>query len=135
MTIEADRLSGRKVVLTQPGTGASDANRILGTAVAAHTTDRVETGAAIRAVEKHGEVRAAVAGIAIAIQHRGAAMDVVGIVSPGLAVAERNVGRGPEISVTPPTVGIVSSGGVLRVGLSGSHPDHEKTEKNHERLR
>jgi hypothetical protein len=72
-----------------------------------------------------------VADIAIAIQHDGA-MDVVEIVFPGLAVAERSVGRIPEIAVTSPTVGGVSALGVLLVGLSCSRSDQGKTDQRHE---
>ena len=89
------------VVLTKPSTETegSESDPILRTAVAARATDRVEASAARRAVGQHGEPGAgAVAGEAIAIQH-DIAMDVVKIVSPGLAVAERNVGRVPETSV------------------------------------
>ena len=102
MTIGAVLLPRRPVVLTKPGTVAErpESKPILGTAVAARATDRIEAVAARRAVDQHGEPgTGAVAGIAIAIQH-DVAMDVVETVSPILAVAESSVGRGPEISVT-----------------------------------
>ena len=115
MTIVAACNPRRPVVLTKPGTKAkgSEANPVLEAAVAARATDRVEASAARRAVDQHGKPgTGAVAGGAIASQH-GDAMDVVEIVSPGLTVAERNVGRIPEISVTSPTVGGVFVRGVL----------------------
>jgi hypothetical protein len=102
MTIGAVLLPRRPVVLTKPGTIAkgSEANPVLEAAVAPRATDRIETSTARRAVDQHGKLgTGAVAGIAIAIQH-DVAMDVMEIVFPGLAVTERSVGRGQEISVT-----------------------------------
>jgi hypothetical protein len=99
MTIDAVPLLLLPVVLTKPGTDASDATLILGTAVAARTTDRVEAGATRRAAYQHGELAAvAVADTAFVIHH--VLVDDVETVFPGLAVVERSVGRGPEISVT-----------------------------------
>jgi hypothetical protein len=124
--------SGAEVVLTKSGTRPQgSANRVLGTAVAAHTTPSDEAVAARRAVDQHREVAgAAVAGIAIAIEH-GAAMEVVEIDSPERVVAVRKVVRGPEISVTTPTVGGVSVLGVLFVGLGGSRTDYGGAEQEH----
>ena len=102
MTNEAVLTPRPPVVLTKPRTPAksSKTKPIFHAAVAARATDRGEPVATRRTVEQHGKKAAgAVAGIAIASQH-DAAVDVVEIVFPGLAIAERNVGRIPEISVT-----------------------------------
>jgi hypothetical protein len=88
-------------MLTKPGAGAEGSEkRILGAAVAARTTDRLKARSARRAIDQHGKPGArGMAGEAVAIQH-DVAMNVMKIVLPGLAVAERSVRRGPEISVT-----------------------------------
>jgi hypothetical protein len=73
----------------------------------------------------------AVAGEAIALHH--VLVDDVETVYPFLAVTERSVGRGPEISVTSPAVGGVFVIGVLLVGLGGSRPYRVRTEQNNEK--
>jgi hypothetical protein len=91
-----------EVVLTKPGTEAlGSIEPVLSTAVAAHTTDRVEPDAAVRAVGQHivvdsdaVEGDAGVAGTAI-VTHHGL-MDAVEGASPVRAAAERNVGRDQE---------------------------------------
>jgi hypothetical protein len=68
------------VVLAKPGPVTSAAwaeSIILGAAVAAHTTDRVEAGAAVRSADQHIPIAgvSGVAGSAIGIHH--GLMDVV----------------------------------------------------------
>jgi hypothetical protein len=96
MTTAAGRRASAVVVLTKPGTVASVAWAgiiILGAAVAAHTTDRVEADSAIRSGGLHsvyipleGVGVADVAGRAISVQHVEA-MDVVEGACPVRAVA------------------------------------------------
>jgi hypothetical protein len=121
-----------EVVLAKPSTGShASANPVSSTAVAPHTTPSDEAVAARRAADHRREkAGAAVAGIAIAIEH-GGAMEVVEIDSPERVVAVRKVVRGPEISVTIPTVGGVFVHGVSVVGLSGSRSDYGSTEQEH----
>jgi hypothetical protein len=139
MTTATVRRVGAGVVLPKPGTVASvgwAGSIILGTAVAARTTDRVEAGAAVRSADQHIiidgdaiEGDAGVAGSAISVQHV-VAMDVVEGVFPGLVVAERDVGVFQETSVTSLTAAV---GGVRRKGLSCSRPDQQSTEQRNEK--
>jgi hypothetical protein len=99
-----DRAVRDPVVLTKPGTVAfapvGRHDPVLGAAVAARASDRVEAGATTGGAYvdlSTAGVHAEVAGTAVAIQHVGA-MDDVESVWPGLPFAERNIG-GVEFAV------------------------------------
>jgi hypothetical protein len=105
-------------------------NIIFGTAVAAHTTDRIETGAAVRSADQHIAIAgvAGVASSAIEIDH--GLMDAVERASPIRAAAKRTlVGIFQEASVTLVTVVL----GVHHVGLRRSRPDHGSTQQESEK--
>jgi hypothetical protein len=134
MTVGAFLHPRAPVVLTKPGTEVkgSEANPIFGAAVAARTTERIETGATLRTADQYGKPGAgAVAGVAIVSQHE--LMDVVEGVSPGRIAVERKIGRSQKIAVTSPTVGEVFVLGILLVGLSCSHPNHGSAEQREEK--
>jgi hypothetical protein len=129
------------VVPTKSGTVAfaSGASPIVGTAVAAHASDRGETGATIGGAHVDpwpDGARAFVAGLAVAIQHV-VAMDVVESVWPGRPLGERNVGDDePAVAVgTEIDVVIVIRVVLIRRGVAGRegygqcghHPDHGST--------
>jgi hypothetical protein len=105
MATAAARHAGDFVVLTKPGTEASVGLGwaeiiILGTAVAAHATDRVEAGAAVRSADHHIAIVgvSGVAGSAVETQH--GLMDAVKGAAPVRAAAERTlVGILQEASV------------------------------------
>jgi hypothetical protein len=131
MTTAALRSKRAEVVLTKPGTVASVAwagSIILGTAVAARTTDRVEAGAAVRTADQHIPI-AGVAGVAgSAIETHHGLMDAVERAPPVRAGAEGTcVGVFQEASVTLVTVVL----GVLFVGLRCSRPDQQSTEQRY----